>query len=175
MVAIVAFDNGDTQKWKISDHSLPECMTTTSLNLFRGHSQIFALGHDELVLVHSGYGIFTITKNLEITSVSPSYVEQVPLVNAITSSCVLDHEHIVTGDISGTVTMYKIPAVRSPSPLGRCMHVTDVKTSIQAAKGKINSLVHCRDKRKLVYFASDDPQVLLGVVSLVFPSNWYWD
>jgi hypothetical protein len=172
---ILAFENGDIQTWKISEESLPILTRSITQNFPPGSCWVLPLSMDEFVLVHSLVGVFTLTNDLEFTSVSPSFVEDSPLASSITCACVVDQQHVMTGDVWGVVSLYRIPGMpRIGSRLEKCMQVTDISTSVRASSDRINKLVHCRDSRKIIYYTAND--VSVGVISSDnFPLNWYWD
>ena len=179
----VAFSDGEVQMMKINFSSINNFVNiksipkTVSPGFPQGHSYLSAHSRNGFVLVHSLLGVFTLTSDLQFTSVSPSFVDSEILSTPITCSCVLDQDHILTGDEKGNITLYKIPSRLIPSSLHQCMLVSERVESVNASQGRINRMVHCRDKRNIVYFASDDPGASLGFVSRqpYSSSNWYWD
>jgi hypothetical protein len=115
------------------------------------------------------------------------------------SSCAIDDTHVVAGTSDGRLVIYRIPTsvisdednqmggaltstIQNPDT---CMTVCEIEEQIKVCDGSITSLVHCRDARRIVYFATSDVDFPIGVLcqrdgqadihTNKLIGNWYWD
>ena len=170
-LVVCVTSDGRVMVFSLSVSEVPRLVGSAQAPFQGGHNSVFTID-GRIILVNSLCGVTTciFRDSVIFTSISSNAIDQ------IASCAVLARNLVVCGTARGTIYVYKIPDSVSTDeltqcqglptglPADLCMTATEIIVAVQVSESPIVSLVHCGDKRNVVYFSAAG-----GELGAIFP------